>query len=194
MGITNPFDGGGGKAENTCLGEPVDEFDEVAEPEDDGLDVEAFANFMRATRAPGRGKITQQVRDGEFLFTIAACNVCHTPRMVTAPAGTRVNGGKFVIPSALGNKIIRPFSDFALHDIGTGDGIVQNGGQATRNMLRTPALWGLGTRNGFMHDRRSVTITEAILRHAGQATFSRQVFNQFNSEHKADLIAFLRSL
>jgi CxxC motif-containing protein (DUF1111 family) len=35
-------------------------------------------------------------------------------------------------------------SDFLLHDIGTGDGIVQNGGQSsTRNNMRTMLLWGL---------------------------------------------------
>lgn len=54
-----------------------------------------------------------------------------------APPGTVINGWQFTVPAALGNKIIHPFSDFLLHDIGTGDGIVQNGGQATRNRLRT---------------------------------------------------------
>src|SRR5207248_2818029 len=29
------------------------------------------------------------------------------------------------VPAALGGKTIHPFSDFLLHDIGTGDGIVQ---------------------------------------------------------------------
>ena len=58
MGITNPFDGNGGTVENNSLGASVAAFDTVADPEDDGADVEAFANFMRATRAPGRGTIT----------------------------------------------------------------------------------------------------------------------------------------
>ena len=42
---------------------------------------------------------------------------------VTAAPGTRINGGEFRVPDALGNKIIHPYSDFLLHDIGTGDGI-----------------------------------------------------------------------
>src|SRR5262249_47227866 len=63
-GITNPFDGNGGQTENSSLGEPVDAFDKVADPEDDGDDVGAFASFMRQTRAPGRGPITQAVRNG----------------------------------------------------------------------------------------------------------------------------------
>ena len=44
--------------------------------------------------------------------------------------------------------MIHPFSDFPLHDIGTGDGIVQNGGSQTRNKLRTVPLWGLRARGG----------------------------------------------
>jgi hypothetical protein len=38
-----------------------------------------------------------------------------------------INGGAFVVPAALGNKIIHQYSDFVLHDVGAGDGIVQNG-------------------------------------------------------------------
>ena len=34
----------------------------------------------------------------------------------TAPAGTAVNGGQFVVPDALGNKLVHPSSDFLLHD------------------------------------------------------------------------------
>src|SRR5262249_5423597 len=114
MGITNPFDGNGGTQENNSLGRSVAAFDgkptEPGAPEDDGDDVLAFANFMRQTRAPGRGPITAAVLRGEFLFKVGACDVCHTPTIVTAAAGTVVNGGKFTIPAALGNKTIHPFS------------------------------------------------------------------------------------
>jgi CxxC motif-containing protein (DUF1111 family) len=33
----------------------------------------------------------------------------------------------------LGSKVIHPYGDFLLHDVGTGDGIVQNGPQNTAN-------------------------------------------------------------
>jgi hypothetical protein len=49
---------------------------------------------------------------------------------VTADAGTPINGGAFTIPDALGNRAIHPYSDFLLHDIGTGDGIPIEPGQA----------------------------------------------------------------
>jgi CxxC motif-containing protein (DUF1111 family) len=59
--------------------------------------------------------------------------------VVPAP-GTLANGGALRVTQSLGNKRIHPFSDFLLHDIGTGDGIVENGGQTTRNKVRTAPL------------------------------------------------------
>lgn len=195
MGITNPFDGSNGLVENNSLGQSVAAFDGVADPEDDGLDVEAFANFMRATRAPGRGPITAQVNNGQTLFGQIGCSICHTPSIVSAPPGTVINGGAFTVPAALGNKRIRPFGDFLLHDIGTGDGIVQNGGAGTRNMVRTPPLWGVRTRPELMHDGLSFTFNEAIQRHAGAGgTIARNNFNGLSSSQRADVIAFLKSL
>ena len=47
-----------------------------------------------------------------------------------------------MVPPALGNKIIHPYSDFLLHDVGVPDSIVQNGGQNTYNKVRTTPLWG----------------------------------------------------
>jgi CxxC motif-containing protein (DUF1111 family) len=195
MGITNPFDGSGGKVENNCLGDSVAAFDKVEDPEDDGDDVEAFANFMRQTRAPGRGPITDAARRGESLFNQIRCSICHTPSIVTSPAGTVINGGAFRVPAELGDERIRPFSDFLLHDIGTGDGIVQNGGPGTRNMVRTPPLWGVRTRPELMHDGLSFTFSEAIQRHAGiGGTDARNRFNALSPPQKADVITFLRSL
>jgi CxxC motif-containing protein (DUF1111 family) len=108
MGITNPFDGNGGTVENNALGASVAAFDTVADPEDDGADVEAFANFMRATRAPGRGTITAAAQNGQALFSQIGCAHCHTPSIVTAPAGTVINGGAFTVPAVLGDERIRP--------------------------------------------------------------------------------------
>ncbi|HVI72031.1 MAG TPA: di-heme oxidoredictase family protein [Pyrinomonadaceae bacterium] len=195
MGITNPIDGSNGTSENNSLGASVAAFDLVADPEDDGDDVEAFAQFMRQTRAPGRGPITTAVNNGATLFAQISCSICHTPSFTTVPAGTAINQGAFIVPAALGNKIIRPFSDFMLHDIGTGDGIVQNGGAGTRNMVRTPPLWGVRTRPELMHDGLSLTFNDAIQRHAGVGgTFARNNFNALSATQRAEVIAFLNSL
>jgi CxxC motif-containing protein (DUF1111 family) len=114
--------------------------------------------------------------------------------IVTAPAGTMINGGTLTVPDALGNKIIHPFGDFLLHDVGTGDGIVQNGGQDTANKLRTPPLWGVRMRNRLMHDGNSLTFENAIERHRGEADDASDNFRRLSPRQRNALIEFLRSL
>jgi len=211
MGITNPFDGFGGRSSSAAdagthenpasTAEGVinvtfpSAFDPVPDPEDDGDDVLAFADFMAATRAPGRqNPIPAAATRGDALFNSVGCNVCHTRTFVTAPAGTLINGGAFTVPAALGNKIIHPFSDFALHNIGTGDGIVQNAGQGSANQIRTPPLWGIRARNRLMHEGLNVTIFDSVQLHAGQATTARNNFNALTAAQRNDLIAFVLSL
>jgi CxxC motif-containing protein (DUF1111 family) len=211
MGITNPFDGFGGRsssaadagthenpastAEGVINVTSPSPFDPVADPEDDGDDVLAFADFMAATRAPGRqNPIPAAAAAGDSLFNAVGCNVCHTRTFTTAAPGTLINGGAFTVPAALGNKIIHPFSDFALHNIGTGDGIVQNAGQGSANQMRTAPLWGIRARNRFMHQGLNVTIFDTIQLHAGQATTARNNFNSLTATQQNNLIAFVLSL
>jgi CxxC motif-containing protein (DUF1111 family) len=70
------------------------------------------------------------------------------------------------VPADLGGKIIHLYSDFLLHDVGTGDGIPQAAepeylDQPTANKFRTPPLWGLRFRTWMMHDGTSVTYHQA---------------------------------
>ncbi len=193
MGITTPLL----PLENTISGKDVTGFDPVADPEDDGDDVEAFANFMRSTKAPPRGTITATVVAGEQVFTRVGCATCHVASMTTAQPGTAINGGALMVKAALGNKIIHPYSDFLLHDVGTGDGIpIQPTPEfsGTANQIRTPPLWGLRTRNRLMHDGLSFTREEAVLRHAGQAVAVTRRYQGLTSTEKSALLAFLDSL
>ncbi len=96
---------------------------------------------------------TADAQSGEQLFHAIGCDICHVSSITTAPAGTVINGGAFKVPAALGGKVIHPYGDFLLHNVGTGDGIVQNGPQDTANKLRTSPLWGLRTKSRLMHDR-----------------------------------------
>jgi CxxC motif-containing protein (DUF1111 family) len=198
MGITNHVPGAVSDpfaVENRSNGRSVAAWDQVADPEDDGTGVQAFADFMRATKVPPRGPITAAANAGAALFAQAACTFCHTPSITTAPAGTLINGGALRVSAALGGKTIHPYSDFLLHDVGTGDGIVQNGGQGTANMLRTAPLWGVRTKNRFMHDGLTFTLSDAILRHAGPGGgFSRNFYQALSPADKANLVAFLSSL
>ncbi|HET8644438.1 MAG TPA: di-heme oxidoredictase family protein, partial [Vicinamibacteria bacterium] len=115
MGITNPFDGFGGRSSSAADAGTNENpastaggvlnvtfpsaFDPVEDPEDDGLDVLAFADFMAATRAPRRGAITAAVTRGDPLFTSVGCAVCHTRQFTTAAPGTLINGGAFTVPA-----------------------------------------------------------------------------------------------
>jgi CxxC motif-containing protein (DUF1111 family) len=209
MGITSPLL----PVEQTSLGRSVMTFDLTPDVEDTGgqqgfgEDVEAFTRFMRSLKAPPRNLavVPDDATDpGSQLFDSISCSVCHVRSITTAPPGTVFNGGTFVVDAALGNKVYHPFSDFLLHDIGTGDGIVETS-QATANMIRTAPLWGLRTRDKFMHDggssspptnngAQSFTLNEAILRHAGQATASKNAYQALTPHQKAQLLTFLKSL
>jgi CxxC motif-containing protein (DUF1111 family) len=199
IGITNFLI----RIENTSLGRSVAAFDPVADTppfaEDQAQDFKVFAEFMRATKAPPtdpdiRNKFAASIARGQSLFATMpatpndpmtySCSICHVPAIVTAPPCTVINGGQFTIPAALGNKVIHPFTDGLLHDVGTGDGIVQNGPQentvpaslSTRNKMRTAPLWGVRTRDRLMHDGNSLTFMEAIVKHKGEAL---SVINRF---------------
>ena len=183
--------------ENTSMGRSVVAFDQVPDFEDTENDIDVFATFMRATRVPPRDTAlaaTADAQAGSNLFDAIGCNICHTRSITTSAVGTSINGGALIVGAALGNKIIHPFSDFLLHDIGTGDGIVQNGGQGTRNKVRTMPLWGVRTHSRHMHDGDTLTFTESILRHAGEATFVINRFRNLSATQRNQIVTFLQSL
>jgi CxxC motif-containing protein (DUF1111 family) len=194
----------------------------VSEPNDtpgpDGLaDIDHFARFVRATEAPARDDqlaTTDKAREGAKLFDKVGCDQCHVQTLTTAPAGTQINGGIFTIPDALGGKQFHPYGDFLLHNVGTGDGIVQSMTEhygknmysitwknlsvpefeSTANKIRTAPLWGVRMRTRLMHDGASVTLLDAILRHRGEAERVAEKFEKLKPNEKEALLEFLRSL
>ena len=176
----------------------------TSDPEDhpDALglaDIDHFAQFVRGTKVPPRDANLQSTPGavaGEKLFVTTGCATCHVPALITAPAGTVVNGGQFAVPAALGNKIIHPFGDYLMHDIGTAGGIVQTAtAQDTAFKFRTAPLWGLRMRPRYMHDLRSLTLEDAIERHHGEAeSVSRRFRDELTPAEKQDLVTFLNSL
>ncbi len=194
----------------------------VSEPNDkpgaDGLsDIDRFARFMRATEAPARDAQlaqTTNARHGAELFDKVGCDICHVQTLRTASAGTKINGGTFTIPPALGEKQFHPYGDFLLHNVGTGDGVVvamlEHYGKRmyqttwknfsisefnnTGNKLRTAPLWGVRLHSRLMHDGASTTLLDAILRHRGEARQVTKKFERLNRADKEALLEFLRSL
>ena len=174
----------------------------TSDPEDhadtDGLsDIDHFARFIRASQAPPRDAMlaaTPDAQAGAQLFHQIGCDSCHVSSITTAKAGTVMNGGTFTVPPALGNQVIHPYSDFLLHNVGTGDGVVQNGGPATAKRMRTTPLWGMRTKSRLMHDLLSMTRNDAIVRHGGEAGAVIDRYRRLNLGQKSQLITFLNSL
>jgi CxxC motif-containing protein (DUF1111 family) len=162
--------------------------DTVRDPEDvaDSTHLRAidkFTNFMTflAPISPGQGG--QQVNQGGQVFTNIGCANCHVPTLMTGPSATN---------ALVDRKQVNAFSDFLLHDIGTGDGIPQAAARAGE--FRTAPLWGLRFRLPLMHDGMSENITDAISRHAGEAQRVKQQYNRLSDSDKQALLAFLQSL
>jgi len=192
MGITNRLR----KTDTTTIGKITPDPEDI--PDNLGLAaIDHFAQFIRGTKVPPRDTALAATSDalaGQTLFDKLGCSTCHVSSIVTAPAGTVINGGTFTVPDALGNKIIHPYSDYLLHNIGTGDGIVQGGPPDTANKLRTAPLWGLRMRPRYMHDLKSLSLESAISRHRGEADRAADRFEELSSAQKQQLTTFLNSL
>lgn len=212
MGITNRLFPD--EVTNLCntASEPNDQ------PGSDGLsDIDHFARFMRATKAPSRDAQlaeSAQAKKGSELFDKIGCATCHVRSLMTAPAGTKINGGTFTIPDALAAKTFHPYGDFLLHNVGTGDGIVMamqehygrnmyqiqwknlslDGFTSSQNKIRTAPLWGVRLHPQLMHDGQSVTLRDAILRHLGEASEVTERFKKLKRNDQDALITFLLSL
>ena len=212
MGITNRLQ----PDEVTKLCNTASEPNDTPGP--DGLsDIDHFARFVRATKAPARDAqlaSTAAAQKGGNLFSKIGCATCHVEALTTAPAGTKINGGTFTIPAALGSITFYPYSDFLVHDVGTGDGILQatrehygkrvfnmmsdylskQDFEGSRNKMRTAPLWGVRLRPRLMHDGESLTFRDAILRHKGEASHVSQQFEKLKRDDQEAIIAFLSSL
>src|SRR5271169_3985110 len=194
----------------------------VSEPNDtpgaDGLsDIDHFARFIRATKAPARDSqlaSSPPAMKGNALFAKIGCATCHVETLTTAPAGTKIDGGTFTIPAALGSVTFHPYGDFLMHDVGTGDGILQatrehygnkvfqmmsdylakQDFESSRNKVRTAPLWGVRLRPRLMHDGASLTFRDAIGRHRGEATHASQQFEKLTKQDQDAILEFLKSL
>ncbi len=165
-------------------------------------ELERLVDEIRHTSPPARDAnlaASRNAQAGEKLFARIGCAVCHVSTYKTVKPGTRINGGTYKVPKFLGNAVIHPYSDFLLHDVGTGDGIPQAAkpeylDQSTANKFRTAPLWGLRFRYDLMHDGDSPGTEAAIAHHGGEATKVRQNYNHLTPVETQQIKAFLKSL
>ena len=150
-------------------------------------DTVSFANFMRLLAPPTPAKLSPSAQNGQIVFSSVGCALCHTATLTTGPS--RYSG--------MSNVTYHPYSDFALHHMGSGlaDGIYQ--GNAGPDQFRTAPLWGVGQRLYFLHDGRTSDLMSAIRAHSSTGSEANVVISRFNAltpSQMQDLLNFLRSL
>jgi CxxC motif-containing protein (DUF1111 family) len=172
-------------------------------------DIVNFAAFMRLTAPPTPTTASSSEQTGQSLFSSVGCALCHSTSLTTAAS----------IFTGMGGVTYHPFSDFAIHHMGSNlaDGITQ--GSAGPDQFRTAPLWGLGQRLFFLHDGRTSDLLQAIEAHGCGFNFGGfqtsgsapaptsgnqncgseaqgviEKFNSLNSSQQQDILNFLRSL
>jgi CxxC motif-containing protein (DUF1111 family) len=164
----------------------------VANASDVNSDVFNFALAMQLsapaapTLAPGVSQNT--FTQGQNQFVNIGCANCHTESLTTAASS---------FDPAMSNVTFHPYSDFAVHHMGTGlaDGISQ--GNAGPDQFRSAPLWGVGQRLFFLHDGRTADLTTAIAAHSSSGSEANAVITAFNNLGESDqqaILDFLRSL
>ena len=187
VGVTSslqPFD-------NTSNGRRVD--DGVPDPEDTNDAVTAFARFLRATMAPPLDSDLFGSPDGiagSSIFNGIGCAACHTRTIVTAPAGCTNQWWRLHGAAGARQQSHPPLQRFSAPRRRYGRRDRRERRATTRNKVRTAPLWGLRLRSRLMHDGLSVTVTEAVIRHVGQAAESRSQFLALSPTERRQLLSF----
>ncbi len=150
-------------------------------------DVVNFAAFIRLSAPASPAPSTASIQRGSALFSSIGCALCHSPSLTTGPS----------VFTGMSNVTYNPYSDFALHNMGTGltDGIHQ--GAAGPFQFRTAPLWGLGQRLFFLHDGRTSDLIQAIEAHTSSGSEANGVLRKYSNlkpSQVQDLLNFLRSL
>jgi len=184
MGITNDIMSNERNLVKGCVFNPTPEDSHSAAG---GSDVDAFVDAMRLSAPPTPVPLNSDTQAGHDAFVRVGCAFCHSETLSTS--ASYFTGMSFVE--------YHPFSDFALHHMGTNlaDGVSQ--GMAGPDEFRTAPLWGIGQRLFFLHDGRTQDLLNAIEQHSSQGSEANGSVQQFNALSPADqqkVLNFLRSL
>jgi hypothetical protein len=119
-------------------------------------DVISFGVFMRFLNPPTPTTSTASQLNGQALFSTVGCAMCHSPSLTTTTSPY----------TGMTNVTYHPYSDFAVHNMGSNlaDGV--NQGAAGPSEFRTAPLWGVGQRLFFLHDGRTSDLVQAIQAHS----------------------------
>ncbi len=154
--------------------------------------VKALTFYMKTLAVPARRNVKDEtVKLGQKLFKASGCVKCHVDKHETATD---------VSFKPLSGQIIRPYSDFLLHDMGPAIADGRPEFDASGYEWRTPPLWGIGLNqrvNGntnLLHDGRARNYIEAIMWHGGEAQTAKDNFKKLTKTERDALVKFLESL
>lgn len=131
------------------------------------------------------------IREGAGLFHATGCGACHRPSFETSAHSAPVH---------LRERVIWPYTDLLLHDMGDDLADGRPEGLADGRMWRTAPLWAVGRaqtsdgRQTFLHDGRARSVDEAVLWHGGEARAARDAFAQMTAVERRAVVAFVKSL
>jgi CxxC motif-containing protein (DUF1111 family) len=133
------------------------------------------------------------IQAGFQAFNNIGCSGCHIVGQTTANLAimdTTTN-------PTVSDTTINTFSDYAVHNMGTGlaDRVTQ--GNANGSQFRSAPLWGVGQRVFFLHDGRTNDLMQAIQQHASSGSEANQViahFNMLSTTDQQNILNFLRDL
>jgi len=147
----------------------------------------AASSSPAASTSTASAPSSASIARGQQVFANVGCQACHVMKQTT---------GKSAM-TGQSNVTFQPFSDFAIHDMGTrlADGVSQGG--ASGRQFRTAPLWGVGQRIFFLHDGRTNDLYDAIQQHASQGSEANSVIRNYNLLGFTDqqaVVFYLRSL
>lgn len=178
--------------------------------------------FMLNAPRPAFKGTDAEFRAGRELMREMACTSCHTPSWDIAEKDDTHDGdrrffdldvrwnedagrlegrverlfkmsGDSYLRRYEGFKVRDFFSDLAHHEMGPG--FEELGYDGVKNSTwRTPPLWGVGSGFPWGHDGASLTLEDVILRHGGEASGSRQIFEAAKPAERAQLLDFLSKM
>jgi hypothetical protein len=173
---------------------------------------------------PGHGEPLPGVQAGRVKFQIIGCAACHVPDLTidhdrrVADVETVFDPERGIFNRLFGTAAARfvetddghgfptlklprgesfvvgdIFTDFKRHDLGPGFH-ERNYDGTTRTQFLTTPLWGVASSPPYGHDGRSMSLTEVILRHGGEAQAARDRFAQLGLGERRQLLDFLATL
>jgi CxxC motif-containing protein (DUF1111 family) len=152
-------------------------------------------NFQALIAPPVPKAPTVRTAVGQFLFLASGCSDCHRPSMTTAKDYyLTLPSGAVQRVDALSNKVIFPYSDLLVHEMGAGleDGRVM--GAASTRFWRTTPLWGIQYKTNYLHDGSATSIHQAIERHGGEGQAATDRYNSLSAAQQKLLVEFVGSL